>query len=142
MNGYHAAPRYVGSARADRFRLPIDPGDNPNPNPNPNPGPMIRPWLLPDGEVNAPFMDALKRRCVTHALKCPGVPERALVEHMTPALTPRCAAELVQALVDAGQLEFRVAAGEGDRYGRAAEPERYFFAPMDPRKWPMGATLA
>ena len=142
VNGYHAAPRYVGSARATRFRLPIDPGDNPNPNPNPNPGPMIRPWLLPDGEVNAAFMDALKRRCVTHALKCPGVPERALVEHMTPALTPRCAAELVQALVDAGQLEFRVAAGEGDRYGRAAEPERYFFAPMDPRKWPMGATLA
>ena len=33
---------------------------------------------------------------------------------------------LVQALVDAGQLEFRVVAGEGDRYGRAAEPERYF----------------
>ena len=106
-------------------------------------GPMIRPWLLPSGEVNAPFMDALKRRCVTHALKCPGVPERSLIEHMTPALTPGCAAELVQALVDAGALEFRVVeGGERDGFGRAAESERYFFAPMDPRKWPMGATLA
>ena len=126
VNGFHATPRYVGVARAARFRLPIDQlgaevADDLLPG-----GPMIRPWLLPDGEVNAPFMDALKRRCVTHALKCPGVPERALVEHMTPALTPSCAAELVQALVDAGQLEFRVVAGEGDRYGRAAEPERYF----------------
>ena len=80
---------------------------------------MIRPWLLPDGEVNAPFMDALKRRCVTH-VEVPGGSGAGVGEHMTPALTPRCAAELVQALVDAGQLEFRVAAGEGDRQVRGA----------------------
>jgi hypothetical protein len=41
-------------------------------------------------------------------------------------------------LVDAEQLTFRVARGEKDQYGREVEPERYFFAPMDPRKWPMG----
>ena len=126
VNGFHSAPRYVSNVHAARFRL--DTGA----------GPMIRPWLLPDGAVNAPFLDALKRRCVTRALKYPGVPERRLVEHMTPALTPGSAAELVQMLVDAEQLTFRVARGEKDHFGREMEPERYFFAPMDPRKWPMG----
>ena len=63
------------------------------------------------------------------------------MEHMTPALTPGSAAELVQMLVDAEQLTFRVARGEKDQYGREMEPERYFFAPMDPRKWPMGVAL-
>ena len=69
-------------------------------------GMPIRPWLMADGGgVNVDFLSGLKRRVLGVVLTKPGIPEGDVVRgYLSPALTPRCAAEVIDMMISAGEL--------------------------------------
>lgn len=118
-------------------------------------GEPIRPWLMPGGGVNARFLAGLKRRVLGVVLAKPGVSEWEVVgSHLSPALTPWCATEVVDMMLAAGELLVRTAPPQKDEHpppplllraevaaklaaAAAGEPpERHLFAPLNPARWP------
>lgn len=109
---------------------------------------------MPGGGVNVPFLAGLKRRVLGVVLRNPGVSERDIVRsHLAPALTPRCAMEVVDMMVSAGQLLVRMGPSEREEQQppalllrpeaaaklaetAAAEPAvRHLFVPCNPKMW-------
>lgn len=118
-------------------------------------GEPIRPWLMPGGGVNARFLAGLKRRVLGVVLAKPGVSEWEVVgSHLSPALTPWCATEVVDMMLAAGELLVRTAPPQRDEHpppplllraevaaklaavAAGEPPERHLFAPLNPARWP------
>ena len=110
--------------------------------------------MTPSGATNDAFLAGLKRRALAEVIRFPGIPIASLAKRLTPALTPRCATEVVDAMIDAGELHARETRREPGSDGpplhllsdeeRAsvvrdaamAAPTRHCFAPIDPARWP------
>ena len=137
VNGFYDV-RYMTPAHGARFRLDGEKGV------------PIRPWLMPDGSTNAPFLAGLKRRVLGVVLQRPGVPEGEVVRTMAQVLTRHCAREVVRMMVAAKELTVREAVAECARAPPLAlmrqsgagtavarePPVRHLFAPLNPALWP------